>query len=81
MSGENGGTLKSFVERIENLRCEQDEKAEDIREVFKEAKGTGLDVKTLRKVIALRRRDESELKAEKAQLEIYLHELQMGWLT
>ena len=66
------GQLKSLVERIERL--EEDKKAitGDIKEVYAEAKGTGYDVKVLRKVVALRKRDLDERKEEEAILDLYL---------
>lgn len=50
-----GDHLLSFVERIERLTEEIDALGDDRKEVFSEAKGTGFDSKTLRKVIARRK--------------------------
>ena len=47
--------LKSFIERIERLEEEKAALMADIKEVYSEAKGTGFDVKTMRKVISLRK--------------------------
>ena len=52
-----GDQLKSIVQRIERLEEEKKTIADDIKEVYAEANGTGYDVKILRKVVALRRRD------------------------
>lgn len=49
------GKLKSFVERIERLEAEKAELAEDIREVYSEAKGNGFDPKIMRAVVRLRK--------------------------
>ncbi|KRE02941.1 hypothetical protein ASE61_14930 [Bosea sp. Root670] len=67
-----GDQLKSIVERIERLEEEKKTIADDIKEVYAEAKGTGYDVKILRKVVALRRRDLDERKEEEAILDLYL---------
>ena len=67
-----GDQLKSIVERIERLEEEKKTIADDIKEVYAEAKGTGYDVKVLRKVIALRKRDLNERKEEEAILDLYL---------
>ena len=51
----NVGRLKSFVERVERLDEERKAISGDIKDVYSEAKGVGYDVKTLRKIVALRR--------------------------
>jgi uncharacterized protein (UPF0335 family) len=67
-----GDQLKSIVERIERLEEEKKTIADDVKEVYAEAKGTGYDVKVLRKVVALRKRDLDERKEEEAILDLYL---------
>lgn len=49
--------LKAFVERIERLEEEKKAAAEDIRDVYAEAKGNGFDVKALRAIVRLRKLD------------------------
>lgn len=63
--------LKTFIERIEKLEEEKAAIADDIKEVFAEAKGTGFDVKTMRKIIRLRKMDANKLAEEEALLETY----------
>ena len=60
------------MQRIERLEEEKKTIADDIKEVYAEAKGNGYDVKVLRKVIALRKRDLDERKEEEAILDLYL---------
>ncbi|GAU82961.1 DUF2312 domain-containing protein [Bosea sp. 2KB_26] len=67
-----GDQLKSIVQRIERLEEEKKTIADDIKEVYAEAKGNGYDVKVLRKVVALRKRDLNERQEEEAILELYL---------
>jgi uncharacterized protein (UPF0335 family) len=69
--------LKSFVERIERLEEEKKGIADDIRDVFAEAKGQGFDTKIMRQVIRLRKKDSSERQEEEALLDLYLHALGM----
>jgi uncharacterized protein (UPF0335 family) len=69
--------LKAFVERIERLEEEKKTIADDIRDVYAEAKGTGFDVKALRAVVRLRKQDADERKEQEAILETYLHALGM----
>ena len=66
------GQLKSIIERIERLEQEKAEVAEQIKEVFAEAKGNGFDVKTLRKVVRIRKQDRAKRQEEEAILELYL---------
>ena len=57
VGGVAGQRLASFLERVERLEEEKAALMEDIKEVYAEAKGVGFDVKTMRKVIALRKMD------------------------
>ncbi len=63
---------KSIIERIERLEQEKSEVAEQIKEVFAEAKGNGFDVKILRKVVRLRKQDRAKRMEEEAILDLYL---------
>lgn len=67
-----GDQLRSIVERIERMDAEIADLNADKKEIYAEAKGTGYDVKVLRKVVALRRRDLDERKEEEAILDLYL---------
>jgi uncharacterized protein (UPF0335 family) len=69
------GQLKSIIERIERLEQEKSEIAEQIKEVFAEAKGNGFDVKVLRKVVRLRKQDRAKRQEEEAILDLYLSAL------
>ena len=64
--------LKAIVERIERLEEEKKTISDDIKEVYAEAKGNGYDVKIIRKVIAIRKRDANERAEEEAILDLYL---------
>ena len=66
------GRLKSFIERIERLEEDKAAVANDMKEVFSEAKGEGFDVKILRKVIRLRKQDTAKRQEEEALLDLYL---------
>jgi uncharacterized protein (UPF0335 family) len=69
--------LKSFVERIERLEEEKRALAEDVKEVYSEAKGAGFDVKTMRQIIRLRRMDEQDRDEQEALLDTYMRALGM----
>lgn len=67
--------LKSLVERIERLEEEKKAIADDIREVYREAKGHGFDTKIMRKAIARRAMDQAQLQEQDALLDLYLDAL------
>jgi uncharacterized protein (UPF0335 family) len=69
--------LKAFVERVERLEEEKKALADDIRDVFAEAKGNGFDVKALRTIIRYRKMDVNERKEHEAVLETYMVALGM----
>ena len=69
--------LKAFVERVERLEEEKKAIADDIRDVYGEAKANGYDTKALRTVVRLRKQDINERKEQEAILETYLHALGM----
>lgn len=71
----NDDQLQSIVERIERLEEEKKTISEDIKEVYAEAKGSGFNVKILRKVVALRKRDADERAEEEAILDLYMQAL------
>ena len=72
-----GDHLKSFIERIERLEEEKKALADDIRDVYSEAKGTGFDVKVIRQIIKIRKMDKDELDEQEALLDTYLLALGM----
>ena len=69
--------LRAFVERIERLEEEKKVIADDVRDVYAEAKANGFDVKALRTIVKLRKQDENERKEHEAILETYMHALGM----
>lgn len=69
--------LNQIVARIERLEEEKKALADDIKEVYAEAKAHGFDVKILRQVIRLRKLDRAELAEQESLLEIYMDALGM----
>jgi uncharacterized protein (UPF0335 family) len=69
--------LKAIVERVERLEEEKKAIADDIRDVYGEAKVNGYDIKALRTVVRLRKQDANERKEQEAILETYLNALGM----
>ena len=69
--------MKSFVERIERVQEEKDAAANDMKEIYAEAKGEGYDTKVLRKVIARRKQDKVKREEEEALIDLYESALEM----
>ena len=69
--GVAAGQLKSFVERIERLEEEKKGIADDIRDVFAEAKGQGFDTKIMRQVVKLRKMDSNDRQEQEELLHLY----------
>ena len=72
-----GDQLKSIVQRIERLEEEKKGISDDIKDVYTEAKGNGLDVKALRTIVRMRKQDADERANQEAVLEIYMQALGM----
>lgn len=69
--------LRSLIERIERLEEEKAGIAGDIRDIFAEAKSAGFDIKTMRTVIKLRKKNASERDEEEYLLETYRRALDL----
>jgi len=67
-----GDRLRSFIERVERLEEEKTVIMNDAKEVYAEAKGEGYDVKTMRKIVRLRKMDRAERQEQEALLDLYL---------
>ncbi|MEP0321033.1 DUF2312 domain-containing protein [Bauldia litoralis] len=69
--------IRSIIERIERLEEEKQALADDIKEVYAEAKGNGFDTKVLRQIVRIRKQDSAERQEQEALLDLYLHALGM----
>lgn len=69
--------LQQYVDRIEKLEEEKKALAEDLKQVYSEAKSAGFDTKILRKIISLRRVEEHERKEQEELLELYMRAIGM----
>ncbi len=78
---ETGGiaadALRSYIERIERLEEEKKALADDIKDIYGEAKSTGFDVKIIRQIVRLRKLDENDRQEQEALLDLYTHALGM----
>ena len=73
----DSGHLKAFIERIERLEEEKRALAEDIKEVYSEAKGAGFDVKIMRQIVKIRKMDQDDLDEQETLLDVYKRALGM----
>lgn len=63
--------LQSYIERIEKLNEDASAIAADIKQIYAEAKSSGLDTKALKKIIALRKKDRDEISEETEIVRLY----------
>jgi uncharacterized protein (UPF0335 family) len=69
--------LRLLIERIERLEEEKKGIADDIKDVYAEAKSTGFDGKTMRAVVRLRKMEKHHRDEAEAMMEVYLIALGM----
>ncbi len=69
--------LRSIIERIERLEEERKGLADNIKDIFAEAKSAGFDVKVLRSLISLRKKEPSEIEEQESLLDLYRRALGM----
>ena len=80
--GMGGGTvaadeLRLLIERAERLEEEKKGIADDVKDVFAEAKSRGYDGKAIRRIMAIRKKKREEYQEEEAMVEIYMQALGM----
>jgi uncharacterized protein (UPF0335 family) len=71
-----GDQLRTIVERIERIDEEIKELNEGKREILAEAKSNGFDVKVLREVIRVRKKDKQERDEQETLLDLYMHAIE-----
>lgn len=67
--------LKSIVERIERIDGEVAALGEDRKEIFVEAKDNGFDVKSIRRIVRLRKKDKAVLATEADMDKLYMQSI------
>ena len=63
--------LRQFIERIETIEAEIDEKKTDRKEVYSELKVEGFDAKAVRKIVRLRKLEAHVRQEEDMILDTY----------
>jgi uncharacterized protein (UPF0335 family) len=81
-SGQVGGIaadqLRAIIDRLERLEAERKALADDISDIYSESKGNGFCNKTIKKIIAMRRKDSATLDEEQMMLDVYCRAIGMG---
>jgi len=72
--------LRLLIERVERLEEEKKNVAEDIRDVYSEAKAVGFDPKIMRQIVRLRKMEADDRAEMEAILETYKKALGMDLL-
>lgn len=73
----SGAQLRAFIERIERLEEEKKSIADDMKDVYAEAKGNGFDTKAIRTIIALRKLDQATREENETIVDLYTRALGM----
>ena len=69
--------IRAFIERIERMEEEKKAIADDIKEIYAEAKGNGFDTKIMRQVIKLRKMEEPDRREQDELLDLYRRALEV----
>lgn len=72
VGGVAGAQLKSIIERVERLEEEKAGIAQDVKEVYAEAKANGFDTKVLKQIVRLRKMDRQDREEQEQLLELYM---------
>ena len=69
--------LRSIIERIERLEEERKALGSDIKDIYSEAKSAGFDVKVIRQLISIRKKEPAEVEEQESLLDVYRRALGM----
>lgn len=72
------GELRQLIERIERLEAEKKDIADQVKEVYSEAKSRGYDTRALRSIVSIRKKDKDDLAEQEAVIEMYKEALGMA---
>lgn len=69
--------LRQYITKIERLESDKAEVADDIKQVYDEAKANGFDTKIMKQVLRLKKKDKDSLAEEEAILDLYRSALEI----
>lgn len=70
--------LRAYIERVERIEANIADLNADKSEVYKELRGDGFDVKTVRKIVAKRKLDTADREEQDALFDLYWDALTTG---
>ncbi len=76
LNPETAAQLRSFIERIERLEEERKGLANDVKDLFSEAKSAGFDPKAMKAAIRLRAQDPGEREEVESMIDLYMSVLE-----
>jgi uncharacterized protein (UPF0335 family) len=65
------GKLKQIINKIETIEQERQESTDLLKDAYNEAKSMGFDVKIIKHVLKLRKKDKQKLEEEDSLIELY----------
>ena len=71
------GKLKQIISKIETIEEERLESAELLKDAYNEAKSMGFDVKIIKHVLKLRKKDKDTLAEEDSLIQLYRDALEI----
>lgn len=77
VGGISADRLRSIIERIERLEQERKALGNDIKDIFQEAKSAGFDVKVVKQIISIRKKEPAEVEEQETILDLYRRALGM----
>ena len=69
--------LRSLIERIERLEEERKALGSDIKDIYAESKSAGFDVKIIRQLISIRKKEPADVEEAETLLDLYRRALGM----
>ena len=63
--------LQQIIDKIETIEQERQESADLLKDVFNEAKSMGFDVKIIKHMLKLKKKDKEALAEEDSLIELY----------
>ncbi|MCB0369635.1 MAG: DUF2312 domain-containing protein [Bdellovibrionales bacterium] len=71
------GKLKQIISKIETIEEERAESADLLKDAFNEAKSMGFDIKIIKHVLKLRKKDRDALAEEDSLIQLYRDALEI----
>lgn len=73
----SGERLRAIIQRIEKMEEDKAAVAEDLKEIYAEAKGVGYDTKIIRKIVSLRKIEVDKRREDSELLSLYMSAIGM----